>query len=79
MFPGLKRGVELIRDYLAGFLLVVPMQPAALNDFLEVARIWISEVTDKTGRVKTNWLGIPDIDPKQSREALRQLRVKYGF
>lgn len=79
MFNGITRGVELLRDYLKGFVRIVPNKPEALEDFLEVARIWLAEVTRADGSIKKNWLGVPDIDPKQSREALRRLRNKYGF
>lgn len=79
MFSGIKAGMQLLVTYLRGFVKIVPQKPEALGDFLAVATIWIGEVADEVGTVKTNWLGLPSADPKLSREALRQLRAKYGF
>lgn len=81
MFNGLKRGVQLIADFLRMYLHAVERgNTQAIIDGGRIARQWLHETTNETGQVILNFTSLifGGADPwKASRVMLEKYKSDY--
>lgn len=81
MFNGLKRGVQLIADFLRMYLHAIERgNLQAIKDGSSIARQWLHETTNEAGQVALNFtvLAFGGSDPwKVSRQMLEKYKTEY--